>query len=137
MGLYKQIAFIQSDYKKLKEKYSKKENYCQACLDYLFNTPFIDNNVFNVKIWARMGSTYALYDPSYQNHETFGFFIDIGNGFSTLPICIIFNYAIYFPDNVSSLFIGCVGLCMYWQIFYGLLYTLFHLFLIKDMLGII
>ena len=110
--LCKYIHFIQSDYKKLKEKYKKGEEWV-ACFDYLFMTM---PSFFHVQSWAKMWSTYALYDPSYQNHETFGFFIDVGNGFSTLPGCVIFNYAIFYPDSMSPLFIGCLGLCMYWQI---------------------
>merc|ERR1719491_2259132 len=48
--LCKQIKFIQSDYKKLKEKHKKGEEW-RACLDYLF-MPM--PSVFHIKSWAKM-----------------------------------------------------------------------------------
>ena len=66
-----------------------------------------------------MWSTYALYDPSYQNNESFGFFIDFGNGLSTIPPSLLVNIAIVWPDKVSPLWVGCIGLAMYWQVMYG------------------
>ena len=76
-----------------------------------------------------MWSTYALYDPSYQNHESFGFFIDFGNGLSTIPPSLLVNIAMVKPEWTSSLFVGCVGLAMYWQVLYGtLIYILSFVF---------
>jgi TRAP-type C4-dicarboxylate transport system permease large subunit len=70
-----------------------------------------------------MWSTYSLYDPSYQNHESFGFFIDFGNGLSTIPPSILMNFAMVLSNTssafLSPLFVGCVGLAMYWQVMYG------------------
>ena len=66
-----------------------------------------------------MWSTYALYDPSYQNDESFGFFIDVGNGWSTIPPCVMMNTAIAMPQYCSPLLVGCVCLASYWQILYG------------------
>lgn len=78
-----------------------------------------------------MWSTYALYDPSYQNHESFGFFIDFGNGMSTIPPSLLMNLAIvwYKEDVLSPLLVGCVGIAMYWQVLYGtLIYILSFVF---------
>ena len=110
------IAYIQADYQKLKAKYTGNE--WGACIAYL-TMPLSLNQVWDVRTWAKMWSTYALYDPSYQNHESFGFFIDFGNGLSTIPPSVLVNAAICYPNLVSPLFVGCVGLAMYWQVMYG------------------
>lgn len=70
-------------------------------------------------------------DPSYQNIEAFGFFIDVGNGWSTIPPSLLLNYAmIYGPTPLANnndysttiitpLLVGCIGIASYWQIMYG------------------
>jgi len=110
------ITWIQADYRRLKERYAGRE--WDACVAYL-TTPLTPREAFRAETWARMWSTYALYDPSYQNQESFGFFIDFGNGLSTIPPSLLMNAAICFPDRVSSLWFGCIGLAMYWQVMYG------------------
>ena len=65
---------------------------------------------------------YSLYDPSYSNPESFGFFIDVGNGFSTLlptlavPLASALGLA---PERRLPFF--CVALAVNWQMFYGTL----------------
>ena len=114
------ITYIQGHYKKLREEYTT-ENQWKACIDYL-SKPLTLRDVFTSKYWlCEMWSTYALYDPSYQNYESFGFFIDFGNGLSTIPPSILMNAAIVRPESVSSLMVGCIGLAMYWQVMYGAL----------------
>jgi hypothetical protein len=66
-----------------------------------------------------MWSTYAIYDPSYQNPESFGFFIDVGNGWSTIPANLLWNIAMAYPAKFSPVLVGCVGMASYWQICYG------------------
>eukprot|EP00568_Trieres_chinensis_P001656 CAMPEP_0183301352 /NCGR_PEP_ID=MMETSP0160_2-20130417/7500_1 /TAXON_ID=2839 ORGANISM="Odontella Sinensis, Strain Grunow 1884" /NCGR_SAMPLE_ID=MMETSP0160_2 /ASSEMBLY_ACC=CAM_ASM_000250 /LENGTH=165 /DNA_ID=CAMNT_0025463953 /DNA_START=141 /DNA_END=635 /DNA_ORIENTATION=- len=105
------IAFIKEDYQKLRETYKGKE--AKACVAYL-TMPLTVAQVFDPKTWSKMWSTYALYDPSYQNHESFGFFIDFGNGMSTVLPCVLINAAMVLPDMVSPLLVGCVGLAVYW-----------------------
>ena len=64
-------------------------------------------------------------DPSYQNTEAFGFFIDVGNGWSTIPPSLLMNYAIiYGPsrsagDAITPLLVGCISIASLWQITYG------------------
>mmetsp|Transcript_95 Transcript_95/g.126 ORF Transcript_95/g.126 Transcript_95/m.126 type:complete len:229 (+) Transcript_95:49-735(+) len=110
------ITYIQEYYKHLREKYKGKER--DGCLE-LLTRPLTIKECFSYKPWAMMWSTYALYDPSYQNHESFGFFIDVGNGFSTIIPCILVNMAMICPHRISSLLVGCVSLATYWQILYG------------------
>lgn len=123
------ITYIQADYQKLRARYNT-GNEWEACIAYL-TMPLTVQQVFDGKTWAKMWSTYALYDPSYQNHESFGFFIDFGNGLSTIPPSILVNAAICYPDTISlsPLLVGCVGLAMYWQVMYGtIIYVLSFVF---------
>jgi len=124
--LGRNIAYIQRDYQKLRAKY--KGNEWGACIAYLA-MPLTYCQLFDTKVWSKMWSTYALYDPSYQNHESFGFFIDFGNGLSTIPPSLLINIAIAWPDKVSPLWVGCIGLAMYWQVMYGtIIYVLSFVF---------
>src|SRR5262245_6678892 len=34
-------------------------------------------------LWAEIWSSYALFDPSYADRRSFGFFVDVGNGLTT------------------------------------------------------
>src|SRR5262245_32344872 len=40
--------------------------------------------LFSATLWAELWSTYSVFDDSYADRKSFGFFVDIGNGFSTL-----------------------------------------------------
>jgi len=118
IGLGKHIMLIKDDYQKLKQQYAPKKEELKAAMAYLF-MPLPWDRLLDGKLWCRMWSTYALYDPSYQNHETFGFFIDVGNGWSTIPPCLIMNIAMAMPQLCSPLFVGCLCLASYWQVMYG------------------
>lgn len=126
------IRFIQKNYLQLKERYDGQGK--RAIVPFLL-TPLSVVDLFGGEKWAAMWSTYSLWDPSYQNNESFGFFIDVGNGWSTIPPCIIWNAAILFPQQVqdiwvhSNLFIGMIGCCSYWQVMYGtIIYFLSFIF---------
>ena len=110
------IQTIKKDYMALRETYKGKE--FEACVSFL-TMPLSISQCFQGATWSRMWSTYSLYDPSYQNHESFGFFVDVGNGYSTILPGLLMNAAIVFPHRVSYLLVGCVGIASYWQIMYG------------------
>jgi len=100
----------------------------EGLLRYL-NMPLTLRQVFEGKTWAQMWVVYSLIDPSYQNHESFGFFIDVGNGWTTILPCLLFNYAIINPGAVSPLLLGCVVIASYWQMIYGtIIYFFSYLF---------
>lgn len=124
--LGRNIAYIRDDYKRLRAKYDGNE--WGACVSYL-TTPLTLGGLFDGRVWSRMWSTYALYDPSYQNQESFGFFVDYGNGMSTIPPSLLINAAVVRPEWASPLWVGCVGLAMYWQVMYGtIIYVLSYAF---------
>ena len=133
IALGNQIEFIQSDYQNLLKEYRdtktgkpKKAEYL-AGFSYL-NTPLSLRDVYDGgQKWSRMWSKYSLWDPSYSNPESFGFFIDVGNGWSTILPCLMWNFAILFPryfapngnDGTAVVLLGFIGACSYWQILYG------------------
>lgn len=71
------IMFIKNDYQEKLKKYGNGKQW-DACFE-LFIKPISVQEMFQGKTWALMWSTYSLFDPSYQNYESFGFFIDVGN----------------------------------------------------------
>jgi len=123
-----QITFIQLDYRNLQETYRAGGREWEAVWD-LMVMPLTFRQLFDTTTWARMWSTYALFDPSYQNHESFGFFIDVGNGWTTIGPCVLLNVAMLRPDWVNPLWVGCVTIAAYWQMLYGtIIYFLSFLF---------
>mmetsp|Transcript_19029 Transcript_19029/g.39991 ORF Transcript_19029/g.39991 Transcript_19029/m.39991 type:complete len:247 (+) Transcript_19029:155-895(+) len=130
--LGRHISLIQSDYRKFLIRY--KGNEWGAVVDFL-TMPLKLSQLFDGRIWSKMWSTYSLYDPSYQNHESFGFFIDFGNGMSTIPPTLLMNFAMVSPESsaasgiLSPLVVGCVCIAMYWQVMYGtIIYVLSFMF---------
>jgi hypothetical protein len=73
LGLH--ISHIAEDYRMLSKKYEK--NRFSAVTDLMF-FPLSLSDTFSLKFWSRIWSTYSLYDPSYSNKESFGFFVDVG-----------------------------------------------------------
>lgn len=140
IALGNHIGIVGEDYRKLRRRYGcvvasegsaggggdseeggekiKGGGEVAAALDFLF-MPLPWTRLFDGKLWCRMWSTYALYDPSYQNPESFGFFIDVGNGYSTILPCLLMNVAVSNLVEMSPLLVGCVCLATYWQILYG------------------
>eukprot|EP00986_Skeletonema_menzelii_P001897 scaffold515_cov146-Skeletonema_menzelii.AAC.1 len=87
------ILTIKEDYKRLHAKYAPGNNEWSACVKFLTMPIPLSQLCSGKHTWSKMWSTYSLYDPSYQNHESFGFFIDFGNGLSTIPPSILMNLA--------------------------------------------
>lgn len=62
-----------------------------------------------------MWSTYSLYDPSYSNRESFGFFIDVGNGWTTLLPSALFMWGITYR-LLDARLLGLMGCLMFYQV---------------------
>jgi hypothetical protein len=79
-------------------------------------------------LWSRVWSEYAIYDPSYADRRSFGFAIDVGNGFSTGLPSLVFLLGMTFAFLPPAV-LGIVGLLLFYQKFYGtLLYFFTYLF---------
>ena len=105
-------------------------------------------NVFSSELWTEVWAYYSVFDRSYGNTESFGYFIDVGNGFSTIVPTVIFLFgmtchgvgfeewlletfggsdgslmAYYILSFVSIIgearTLGIIGFASFWQEFYG------------------
>jgi hypothetical protein len=82
----------------------------------------------SARLWSRVWSEYAVYDPSYADRRSFGFAIDVGNGFSTWLPSLVFLLGMTFAFLPPAV-LGIVGLLVFYQKFYGtLLYFFTYLF---------
>ena len=119
------IDTIKAENNKLLEKYGK--NPVEAVTKLLFQDLSV-TQIFTLKTWTKIWATYALYDPSYANRESFGFFVDFGNGWVTLIPSIAFLYAMTF-DGISARTMGLIGLVKFYQECYGtVMYVLTYIY---------
>lgn len=125
IALLLRIDFIQTDYSKLREKYGGGREW--NAIMALFCRTVSLGDLVSAQNWARMWSNYALFDPSYQNKESFGFWIDVGNGFTTIIPCLLLNWVLLVPTMSHQLettmlwLVPCVTIASYWQMLYGTL----------------
>ena len=133
LSLY--IVRIKEEYLKLSEKYGA---HPVKAVNQLLFTSFSLPDILTLKKWTVIWSTYALYDPSYANQESFGFFVDFGNGWNTLlPSILCLLIMTFQPSSSSSSFfsiltarhVGIIGMLKYYQEFYGtVMYVVSYLF---------
>ena len=74
--------------------------------------------LFTLRYWAVMWSTYATLDPSYADTTTFGFCVDVGNGFTTLVPTVVFAIGMS-GRLLSARALGMLGLLKFYQELYG------------------
>ncbi|CAB9521140.1 expressed unknown protein [Seminavis robusta] len=113
-------SYILRDYQQMKDRYVTNRDEGLAFLD-LANMPIPWSRLFDPKLYCRMWASYCFLDAGYHTCESFAFWIDVGNGYSTAPCCLLMNAAIAIPQHVSPLLVGCVCLATYWQMVYGTL----------------
>ena len=70
--------------------------------------------VWSPTVWADVWATYSLFDGSYSDRRTFGFNVDIANGFVT-PVPTLILYAAYTVDFLPAVVAGILGVMMFWQ----------------------
>ena len=66
------------------------------------------------RVAADMWAFYTLYDGSYTDRRTYGFNIDIANGFFTLVPTLIL-YAAFTVGFLPAHFAGILGVALFWQ----------------------
>ncbi len=84
----------------------------------LYTTPITLREFFSTRLWARTWLGYAYWDDGYADPRSFGFTIDVGNGFSTLIPSLLFLVGMTVP-LFSPVVLGIVGLLVFYQKFYG------------------
>lgn len=123
LGIY--ISDIEKYYKQtLLKKYKARNTHLTACID-MFKHVMTLGEMFSLKFWAeRIWGTYSLYDTSYSNDDSYGFMIDVGNGWSTFGVSIYLLVGMtstIWTEYVDPILFGIIGLIFYYQMFYGTL----------------
>ena len=70
--------------------------------------------ILSPTIWADAWASYSLYDGSYADRRTYGFNVDIANGFVTVIPSLIL-YATYTFAFLPALVAGILGAMLFWQ----------------------
>lgn len=70
--------------------------------------------VLSPAVWADAWAAYCYYDDSYADRRTFGFNVDIANGFVT-PVPTLVLYVAFTVGYPSALVAGMIGLMLSWQ----------------------
>ena len=102
------------------------------------------NEVFKMRIpiwrllffseWTGIWSGYALFDPGYAQKHSFGYNIDVGNGFTTLIPATLFAFGMTYAI-VPPRLLGIIGVVMFWQMFFGTVVYFFQFFNSKRHVG--
>ena len=65
-------------------------------------------------VWADVWATYAQFDPSFADRRTFGFNVDVANGFATAAPTLLL-YAALTLEFLPARITGMIGLMLCWQ----------------------
>jgi hypothetical protein len=84
----------------------------------LYTTAVSLREFASTRLWSRVWLGYAYWDDGYADPKSFGFAIDVGNGFSTLIPSLLFLIGMTFPI-FSPAVLGIIGLLVFYQKFYG------------------
>jgi hypothetical protein len=125
--LFLRIDRIESDYARFKVQYAGRP--LDRVKDF-FLAKVTLGGIVSPTTWSEIWSSYALFDDSYADRKSFGFWIDVGNGFSTLLISLLYLYGMTFhilPPQV----LGLIGLLACYQMGYGALIYFFSFFFNK------
>lgn len=83
--------------------------------------------LLSTELWGDLWSAYSTYDGSYADRRTFGFNVDMGNGFFT-PVPTLLLYAAFTVEFMPALYAGILGVALFWQWAYvtSLYWVSFH-----------
>ena len=111
------IDRIEKEYAQFKLDYEGRE--LDRVRDYFFSKVPL-SKALSPNSWSQVWSSYALFDSSYANRRSYGFFIDIGNGFSAIIPSLLFLYGMTFHFMPARI-LGFIGLLSCYQMWYGTL----------------
>ena len=115
---------IRDEYEATREPYRGREMVRVA---EIFARPIPVFRVLSFSQWTTIWSGYSLFDPGYSDRRSFGYNIDVGNGFTTLVPALLFAFGMTF-DWLPARVLGIIGVIMFWQMFYGTAVYFFQFF---------
>jgi len=115
---------IRAEYEATQEPYRGRELRRVA---EVFARPIPMSRVLSFWQWTSIWSSYSLFDPGYSDRRSFGYNIDVGNGFTTLIPSVVFAFGMTF-ELVPARVLGILGVVLFWQMFYGTAVYFFQFF---------
>ncbi|HHH27830.1 MAG TPA: hypothetical protein ENK57_05735 [Polyangiaceae bacterium] len=115
--LFFRIDLIEEQYAEFKEAYRGRE--LDRVKDF-FSSKVALGGILSLTTWAEIWSSYAVFDESYADRKSYGFFIDVGNGFSTLVPSLVCTYGMTFHVLPPRAF-GILTILLCYQMWYGTL----------------
>ncbi len=115
---------IQAEYREIKEPYRGRE---MQRIAEIFARPIPLLEVLSFRQWTAIWSSYSLFDPGYSDRRSFGYNIDVGNGFTTIIPATLFAFGMTF-ELMPAPWLGILGVIMFWQMFYGTAVYFFQFF---------
>lgn len=113
--LYLRIDLIEAQFARFAREYRGRE--LDRVKDF-FGGRITAAQILSPTTWAEIWSSYAVFDDSYANRKSFGFFIDVGNGFSTLVPTLLVLYGMTY-ELLPARALGIVALLILYQMWYG------------------
>ena len=115
---------IRSEYEAIKEPYRGRE---MTRIAEVFARPIPLFRVFSFSQWTTIWSSYSLFDPGYSDRRSYGYNIDVGNGFTTLIPATLFAFGMTL-ELMPARVLGIIGVIIFWQMFYGTAVYFFQFF---------
>lgn len=124
LGLYFTADEIRDEYLATRDRFAGRP---MDRMDEIFAMRIPFTRLFSFRSWTGIWSSYSLFDPGYARKGSFGFNIDVGNGFSTIVPATIFAFGMTY-EILSPRMLGVLGVAMFWQMFYGTAVYFFQFF---------
>jgi hypothetical protein len=115
---------IRSEYEAIKEPYRGRE---MTRIAEVFARPIPLFRVLSFSQWTTIWSSYSLFDPGYSDRRSYGYNIDVGNGFTTLIPATLFAFGMTL-ELMPARVLGIIGVIIFWQMFYGTAVYFFQFF---------
>jgi hypothetical protein len=123
--LFFRIGLIEEQHRRFVEIYRGRE--IDRVRDFFFTRVPLGELV-SPSFWSGIWSSYSVFDESYANRRSFGFFVDIGNGFTTLIPSLLFLGEMSL-QQLPARALGILGLLLFYQMWYGTVIYLLSFFL--------
>lgn len=115
ISLFLRINYINKKHNENLEIYRGNEG---ALVSGFLTQPVRRKDLLSFTFWADIWSVYAIFDDSYADKRSFGYFVDSGNGFTTLisTIIVLIGMTCHF---LSPVVFGIIALILFHQMIYG------------------
>ena len=113
---WEMCLFFKRDYIETSNAYwreRRQETGCSPAKEFL-TTKVPLKAAFSPTVWADVWATYSLSDGSFADRRTYGFNVDVANGFVTAVPTVIL-YAAFATEFLPPVTAGILGIMMFWQ----------------------